>query len=144
MNRVGYVVLLGICCTLAACAHKNSFKKAKIVLEDGLTKEIIKEGAGATPTKGQRVKVHYTGWLSENGKKGRKFDSSIDRGQPFQFIVGIGQVIGGWDLGIMSMKVGEKATLTIEPDLGYGARGAENVIPPYATLIFDVELLGIG
>jgi peptidylprolyl isomerase len=100
-------------------------------------------GTGATPKTGQTCVMHYTGWLYENGKKGQKFDSSVDRGQPFEFQVGVGQVIGGWDEGVASMKVGGKRTLIIPPDLGYGARGAGGVIPPNATLIFDVELLGV-
>lgn len=114
------------------------------MLEDGLQKDVIKEGTGATPVRGQRVRVHYTGWLSENGTKGRKFDSSVDRGQPFEFIIGIGQVIRGWDEGVATMKVGEKAVLTLDPEHGYGARGAGAAIPPNATLIFEVELLGVA
>jgi len=89
------------------------------------------------------VSVHYTGWLSENGSKGKKFDSSVDRGQPFQFTLGAHQVIAGWDEGVSGMKVGGKRTLIIPPELGYGARGAGGVIPSNATLIFDVELLGV-
>ena len=87
--------------------------------------------------------MHYTGWLSKNGAKGTKFDSSVDRGQPFQFTLGAHQVIAGWDEGVAGMKVGGKRTLIIPPELGYGARGAGGVIPPNATLIFDVELLGV-
>ncbi len=96
-------------------------------------------GKGSAPKKGQTVKVHYTGWL-ENGTK---FDSSVDRGQPFEFILGVGQVIKGWDEGVSSMKVGGKRKLIIPPTLGYGARGAGNAIPPNAVLVFDVELLGL-
>ncbi|HWP86040.1 MAG TPA: FKBP-type peptidyl-prolyl cis-trans isomerase [Terriglobia bacterium] len=100
----------------------------------------IKAGAGETAVKGQTVRVHYTGWLTN----GQKFDSSVDRGQPFVFPLGAGRVIKGWDEGVAGMKVGGKRQLRIPPELGYGARGAGNVIPPNATLIFDVELLGIS
>ncbi len=100
-------------------------------------------GTGATPAKGQRCQMHYTGWLYQGGAKGAKFDSSVDRGQPFEFVLGVGQVIKGWDEGVASMKVGGKRTLIIPPELGYGARGAGGVIPPNATLLFEVELLGV-
>ncbi|MGI4954167.1 MAG: FKBP-type peptidyl-prolyl cis-trans isomerase [Janthinobacterium lividum] len=100
-------------------------------------------GTGAQPQTGQTVDVHYTGWLNDNGKPGRKFDSSRDRGAPFSFKLGAGQVIKGWDQGVADMKVGGRRMLVLPPDLGYGARGAGGVIPPGATLIFDVELLGI-
>jgi peptidylprolyl isomerase len=102
-----------------------------------------KVGDGATPKTGQSCVMHYTGWLYNDGVKGEKFDSSLDRGQPFAFNIGTGQVIGGWDEGVASMKVGGKRTLIIPPELGYGARGAGGVIPPNATLIFDVELLDV-
>ena len=102
-----------------------------------------KVGTGASPKPGQTVVVHYTGWLYESGKRGKKFDSSVDRGQPFEFPIGKGQVIAGWDQGVATMKVGGKRTLIIPPNLGYGANGAGGVIPPNATLIFDVELLRI-
>jgi peptidylprolyl isomerase len=100
-------------------------------------------GTGATPKTGQTCVMHYTGWLYENGAKGQKFDSSVDRGTPFEFRIGMGQVIKGWDEGVASMKIGGKRTLIIPPELGYGARGAGGVIPPNATLMFDVELLGV-
>lgn len=96
-------------------------------------------GNGASPQKGQTVVVHYTGWLTN----GTKFDSSVDRGRPFEFTLGVGQVIKGWDEGVATMKIGGKRKLTIPPDLGYGSRGAGGLIPPGATLVFDVELLGI-
>ncbi|MFO1082246.1 MAG: FKBP-type peptidyl-prolyl cis-trans isomerase [Reyranellaceae bacterium] len=100
-------------------------------------------GTGASPKTGQICVMHYTGWLSDGSKKGKKFDSSVDRGQPFEFPIGTKRVIGGWDEGVATMKVGGKRTLIIPPELGYGARGAGGVIPPNATLIFDVELLAI-
>lgn len=100
-------------------------------------------GSGATPATGQTCIMHYTGWLYENGQKTTKFDSSVDRGEPFAFPIGTGRVIKGWDEGVASMKVGGKRTLIIPPELGYGAQGAGGVIPPNATLIFDVELLDI-
>ena len=99
-------------------------------------------GTGLEPKAGQTVKVHYTGWLDQSGQKGAKFDSSRDRGEPFSFTLGRGQVIAGWDQGVATMKPGGKRTLVIPPALGYGARGAGGVIPPNATLIFDVELIG--
>ncbi|PSN16407.1 peptidylprolyl isomerase [filamentous cyanobacterium CCP5] len=111
-----------------------------VVTESGLKYVDIVEGTGAMPQPGQRVTVHYTGTL-ENGLK---FDSSRDRGRPFTFTIGVGQVIKGWDEGVMSMRVGGRRQLEIPPELGYGARGAGGVIPPNATLLFDVELLRIG
>lgn len=101
------------------------------------------EGTGETPKNGQTCVMHYTGWLYKDGEKGAKFDSSVDRGQPFEFRIGVGQVIGGWDEGVSTMNVGGKRTLIIPPQLGYGARGAGGVIPPNATLLFEVELLGV-
>jgi FKBP-type peptidyl-prolyl cis-trans isomerase len=112
-------------------------------MPDGLKYTDTKTGDGATARSGNKVSVHYTGWLSDNGAKGKKFDSSVDRGQPFQFTLGAKQVIAGWDEGVAGMKVGGKRTLTIPPELGYGARGAPGAIPPNATLIFDVELLQV-
>lgn len=105
----------------------------------GLKFEDQKVGEGDSPKKGQMVEVHYTGKLED----GTKFDSSVDRGQTFTFQIGVGQVIKGWDEGVATMKVGGKRRLTIPSSLGYGARGAGNVIPPHATLIFDVELISV-
>ena len=110
----------------------------------GLEYEIIQEGTGISPTKGQTVTVHYTGWLNVNGEPGKKFDSSLDRGNPFEFPIGMGYVIAGWDEGVISMKTGEKRRLFIPSHLGYGARGAGASIPANANLIFDVELLKVS
>jgi FKBP-type peptidyl-prolyl cis-trans isomerase FkpA len=109
----------------------------------GLQYQDTVEGAGEVATKGADVSVHYTGWLYDNGEKGAKFDSSKDRGTPFGFPLGAGHVIRGWDEGVQGMKVGGTRVLVIPPELGYGARGAGGVIPPNATLMFEVELLGV-
>ena len=109
----------------------------------GLKIEDTQVGTGASPKTGQTCVMHYTGWLYENGQKTKKFDSSVDRNEPFEFPIGAGRVIKGWDEGVATMKVGGKRTLIIPPDLGYGARGAGGVIPPNATLVFEVELLGV-
>ena len=106
----------------------------------GLQVEDVQVGDGAEATPSRRVSVHYTGRLED----GTKFDSSVDRGTPFEFLLGVGQVIAGWDQGVAGMRVGGKRTLTIPAALGYGARGVPGVIPPNATLVFDVELLGIS
>jgi peptidylprolyl isomerase len=111
-----------------------------VTTASGLKYLDVKAGNGASPVKGKQVKVHYTGTL-ENGKK---FDSSVDRNEPFSFVIGVGQVIPGWDEGVMSMKVGGKRKLIIPSKLGYGAAGAGGVIPPNATLLFDVELLDVA
>jgi hypothetical protein len=119
---------------------KKSILGAKaMTTESGLKYEDIVVGEGESPKAGQQVTVHYTGTLDD----GTKFDSSLDRGTPFTFTIGVGQVIKGWDEGVLSMKVGGKRKLVIPPNLGYGARGAGGVIPPNATLVFDVELLGV-
>jgi peptidylprolyl isomerase len=114
-----------------------------VATPSGLKYIDVKAGTGAAPKTGQTCVMHYTGWLYDGGKKGAKFDSSVDRGQPFEFKIGMHQVIAGWDEGVATMNVGGKRTLIIPPELGYGARGAGNVIPPNATLMFDVELLAI-
>jgi len=110
-----------------------------IATASGLKYIVVQSGGGATAARGQQVQVHYTGWLSD----GSKFDSSVDRGQPFAFPLGQGRVIRGWDEGVAGMRVGEKRRLIIPPELGYGAQGYPGAIPPNATLIFDVELLDV-
>ena len=121
-------------------AHAQQGKR--MTTASGLQIIEVKEGTGATAA-GKTATVHYTGWLYTNGQKGQKFDSSLDRGDPFSFPVGGGRVIKGWDEGVAGMKVGGKRTLIIPPEMGYGARGAGGVIPPNATLMFDVELLAV-
>ncbi len=136
-------VLLGTV-TLAAAFPAGAQTQGKaMTTPSGLQIIDTTVGTGASPKTGQTCVMHYTGWLYEGGAKGKKFDSSVDRGQPFEFPIGTKRVIGGWDEGVATMKVGGKRTLIIPPDLGYGARGAGGVIPPNATLIFDVELLAI-
>lgn len=126
-----------------AMTEEASAQSKPVTTPSGLQMTDTTVGKGAQPKQGQTAVVHYTGWLYANGQKGQKFDSSVDRGQPFEFPVGAGRVIKGWDEGVASMKVGGKRTLVIPPQLGYGERGAGNVIPGGATLIFDVELLGV-
>ena len=109
----------------------------------GLEYEDTTVGTGKSPSRGQTCVMHYTGWLWVNGAKGAKFDSSVDRGKPFEFPIGQGRVIKGWDEGVATMKIGGKRTLLIPAELGYGASGAGGVIPPNATLLFEVELLGV-
>jgi peptidylprolyl isomerase len=126
-----------------AAAPLASRAAGEVTTPSGLRIIDVKPGTGPVPHAGQTVTVNYTGWLFVDGKKGKKFDSSLDRGEPFSFTLGQGQVIKGWDEGLATMHVGGKRTLIIPPDLGYGASGAGGDIPPGATLIFDVDLLGV-
>ena len=135
--------LAGAFALIAPTAAMAQAAGATTTTPSGLKISDTKVGTGATPKPGQICVMHYTGWLYEGGAKGKKFDSSVDRGQPFEFPIGRRQVISGWDEGVATMKVGGKRTLIIPPELGYGARGAGGVIPPNATLIFDVELLDV-
>jgi FKBP-type peptidyl-prolyl cis-trans isomerase FkpA len=114
-----------------------------VTTPSGLKYIDVKVGTGASPRTGQTCVMNYIGWLYNGGKKGAKFDSSLDHGEPFEFKIGLHQVIAGWDEGVATMKVGGKRTLIIPPSLGYGAQGAGGVIPPNATLMFDVDLLAI-
>ena len=135
---------------MAACSDKTATSSLSPQATDikmvDLVKTDVKVGDGTEATAGKLVSVHYTGWLYDEkaaDTHGAKFDSSRDRGQPFDFPLGGGQVIKGWDQGVVGMKIGGQRTLIIPPEMGYGARGAGGVIPPNATLIFDVELLGV-
>ena len=160
-----YSALVGVSCCFCSCGQKTD---QRVVIPLQVSKESLQQGSEAVkheepmvvtcasglkyevlkpapqgakqPQQGQQVTVHYTGWLEHDGKPGMKFDSSVDRGDKFKFTIGIGQVIKGWDEGVLDMKVGEKRRLTIPAHLGYGARGAGRIIPANATLIFDVEL----
>jgi len=153
---LGLVALAGVAYAVTACVKKDQQDQAAapapvsvtanspaansmVTTVSGLKYEVLRTGNGPAAQSGQTVTVHYTGWLTD----GTKFDSSVDRGQPFSFSLGSGQVIKGWDEGVAGMKVGEKRKLTIPPELGYGQQGAGGVIPPNATLVFDVELLAI-
>lgn len=147
MNKyVSFSIVTFSILLLAACGSSESTPKMnRQKTASGLEYEITKDGTGTSPKTGQPVTVHYTGWLQNpDGSKGTKFDSSVDRGKPFTFIIGIGQVIKGWDEGVATMKEGEKRTLIIPASIGYGARGAAPIIPGNATLIFDVELIKAG
>ena len=146
MNRFAIAVSLALAGALAASIPNriNAQGSAPVTTQSGLQIVDTKAGTGAAPQTGQTCVMHYTGWLYENGVKGRKFDSSVDRGEPFEFRVGTGMVIKGWDEGVATMKVGGKRTLIIPPQLGYGTRGAGGgVIPPNATLLFEVELIAV-
>src|SRR5215469_13450393 len=137
------IALTGASALIAPATATAQTAGATITTPSGLKITDSKVGTGASPKPGQICVMHYTGWLYEGGAKGKKFDSSVDRGQPFEFPIGRRQVIAGWEEGVATMKVGGKRTLIIPPELGYGARGAGGVIPPNATLIFDVELLDV-
>jgi peptidylprolyl isomerase len=141
-----FALVIALAGAFAAAAPTTATAQAvgkPMTTPSGLQITDTQVGTGATPKPGQICVMHYTGWLYQNGAKGKKFDSSLDRGQPFEFPIGKGQVIPGWDEGVATMKVGGKRTLVIPPELGYGARGAGGVIPPNATLIFEVELLNV-
>jgi peptidylprolyl isomerase len=159
MRVVKKIIMLSLALSaLPACSHeeKKTETPASLLLKEdmsspislpsGLKYQLLKEAPAnaQAPQTGQRVAVHYTGWLDEQGNQGKKFDSSVDRNQPFVFVVGVGQVIKGWDEGVLNMKVGEKRRFFIPPHLAYGSRDVGGVIPGNATLIFDVELLQIA
>jgi peptidylprolyl isomerase len=132
-----------LCVTMIATSPAALAQGSPQVTASGLILADTKTGNGDEAKPGKTCSMHYTGWLYENGNKGAKFDSSLDRGEPFAFRLGQGQVIKGWDEGVAGMKVGGKRTLIIPPELGYGSRGAGGAIPPNATLLFEVELLGV-
>lgn len=137
MKKILILLILGA----IMCAAEGSAEM--VTTDSGLRYEEHVAGTGIEAVAGKHVKVHYTGWLNDGDNKGKKFDSSVDRGKPFTFTLGVGMVIKGWDQGVSGMKVGGKRTLYIPAELGYGTRGAGGVIPPNADLIFDVELLGV-
>jgi peptidylprolyl isomerase len=143
LSALALIAAPGVLADAAFTAATAQGAAKPVTTPSGLQIIDTKVGTGASPKAGQTCVMHYTGWLYENGAKGKKFDSSVDRGEPFEFPIGRGQVIAGWDEGVATMKVGGKRTLIIPPALGYGARGAGGVIPPNATLMFDVELLGL-
>ena len=144
-----YLTILAVLLFIAACQQPGDSDMTESS-ESDITELMITDlstGNGATAAAGQTVIVHYTGWLydpSQPDNKGTQFDSSVDRGQPFSFPLGGGRVIRGWDEGVAGMQIGGKRVLIIPPDMGYGARGAGGVIPPNATLLFEVELLGVN
>jgi FKBP-type peptidyl-prolyl cis-trans isomerase len=141
MKKVMILASLVVSVLLISTAINAGGKMTKT--SSGLQYSDSKVGTGTEAKTGKKVSVHYTGWLNSNGQKGKKFDSSLDRGKPFAFNLGAGQVIKGWDEGVAGMKVGGKRGLYIPSNLGYGPRGAGAVIPANANLIFDVELLNV-
>ena len=150
LSRAGAVVALGLATALAGTLGAGTPTPASaqatgttMKTPSGLQITDSKVGTGASPKTGQTCIMHSTGWLYVDGKKGAKFDSSLDRGKPFDFPIGTGRVIKGWDEGVATMQVGGQRTLIIPPELGYGARGAGGLIPPNATLLFEVELLEV-
>ena len=143
LSALALIAAPGVLADAAFTAATAQGAAKPVTTPSGLQIIDTKVGTGASPKAGQTCVMHYTGWLYENGAKGKKFDSSVDRGEPFEFPIGQRRVIAGWDEGVATMKVGGKRTLIIPPELGYGARGAGGVIPPNATLIFDVELLDV-
>src|ERR1700760_3298172 len=142
MSALAITVIAGVSTFVSTTASAQTAGKT-MTTASGLQVIDSVVGSGPSPKAGQICVMHYTGWLYENGKKGKKFDSSVDRNEPFEFPIGQRAVIVGWDEGVATMKVGGKRTLIIPPALGYGARGAGGVIPPNATLMFDVELLAV-
>ena len=145
-SLMAFALVTALASVLAAGAPTTATAQAvgkAMTTPSGLQITDTQVGTGATPKTGQICVMHYTGWLYQDGAKGKKFDSSLDRGQPFEFPIGRQRVIAGWDEGVATMKVGGKRTLVIPPELGYGARGAGGAIPPNATLIFEVELLDV-
>ena len=142
-SRAGALVAAAIIAIITAATFTPTAAQPVMTTPSGMKIIDVKVGTGALPKPGQTCVMNYTGWLYENGVKGKKFDSSLDRNEPFEFKIGAHQVIAGWDEGIATMKVGGKRTLIIPPSLAYGASGAGGVIPPNATLIFDVDLLGV-
>jgi FKBP-type peptidyl-prolyl cis-trans isomerase len=139
-----FTLLLSATCVTTACSQQDLPLTETSKVTELIKKDMVR-GDGAEAKAGQQVSVHYTGWLYDEAApehKGKKFDSSRDRGTPFDFSLDAGQVIKGWDQGVQGMKVGGHRTLIIPPEMGYGKRGAGGVIPPNATLVFDVELLG--
>ncbi len=142
------VIALSCVVVLAACTTTPETPVVPVpqptaTLPSGLQYADTEPGKGRSPRRGQIAVVHYTGWLYVDGNKGKKFDSSVDKGKPFEFRVGTGQVIKGWDEGVITMKTGGKRTLIVPAQLGYGAQGSPPDIPPNATLVFDVELIAV-